>query len=218
MGEWEEFCIVCAGPSWVSFDDMTDEQGQPLTAPPPNPADYTWLESFVGVSNKEELIPLADYNGYGSFDIQADESPYSCFTVGCLDQHNILDEEATRGFACHVTCYNLLQQELHYTLKYADVMPLSVNNNYCDENKFSWSDYGGLAEYEDQGLFEAYLVKDGKVWMIEDPSRNEENKERILRVWRPLVESGFKRPEANRSGAPKIAERIGELNLEESKA
>ena len=59
-------------------------------------------------------------------------------------------------------------------------------------------------------------MRDGKVWMVKDPSRNEENKERILRVWRPLLESGFKRPDAkigdDGGRAPEIAKVITELN------
>ena len=147
---WDEFCIVCGSPPYVFFDGLEDEEGQSLL----NPADYAWLGSFVGVSNKEELIPLTYYDGYGNFDIEPDTSPYSCFGVGCLHLDYVIDEKTVRGFACHVTCYNLLQQELNYTLKYTDVEPLSIDNNYCHENSFSWSDYGGLAE---QGCYLASL-------------------------------------------------------------
>ena len=143
------------------------------------------------------------------------------FYLGCSNE-DYMEEEDTRGYACHA-CYNLLQRQLNYTLKYADVLPLLIENDYTPYNSFWWSDYGGLADYYDEFLFEARLVKDGKLWMVEDPSRNEQNKERILRVWRPLVESGFQRPDHDAkvedgSRTLEIAERIGALNLDESKA
>lgn len=206
MGVRDEYCTVCGGPPYAIYPDVKDKEGQPL-----NRADYNWLGSYIGISNEEELIPLASYDSYGAFDIQADTSLYKRFFL-----MNYTDGEWAGGYACHVSCYNLLQQELKYTLKHADVEPLLVDNGY-DYTTFPWSDYGGLREYHCQSFLQEELVRDGKLWMIEDPSRNAENKERILRVWRPLVESGFKRPDAtvgDGSRAPEIAE----TNMDESRA
>lgn len=192
MGMWDEFCTICGGPTYVLFDDMDEGESEPLPRPAPDPADYTWLESFIGITSKEEVIHLAPYGGYGSFDIaQPDTSPYSYFAIG-RNNEDVVDKEAARGYACHVTCYNLLQQELNYTLKHADVQPLLIdpNDGDYDYNSFSWCDYGGLAEYGGQSLGDVQLVKDRKLWMIEDPSRDAQNRERILKLWRRWWRAG----------------------------
>ena len=99
MGVWNEYCTVCGGPPYAPYPDVKDKEGQPL-----NPADYNWLESSIDISNEEELIPLASYDNYGSFDIQADTSPYTRFSL-----KNWTHGEWARGYAYHVSCYNLLQ-------------------------------------------------------------------------------------------------------------
>ena len=94
--------------------------------------------------------------------------------------------------------------------------PLLADNGY-DYTAFPWSNYGGLKEYHCQNFLEEELVRDGKLWMIEDPSRNVESKERILRMWRPVVESGFKRPGATVGDGSRVPE-IAETNMDESRA
>jgi hypothetical protein len=55
-----------------------------------------------------------------------------------------------------------------------------------------YTDYGGMRPYQSQFFRFGELFLDGKEWMLQDPMAHRENAERILQVWRPIVESGFK--------------------------
>lgn len=227
MSMWDEYCLVCGGPPSVFFDEVVDMEGeevektekdllQPIVA-----TDFKWLEEFVGISHTEDVIPLSSYNGYGAFstntahDLARDEGKYNnIFRIGCrnddnknnndngVDEFGVTKQEL-HGYACHVRCFTLLQRELGYTLRYHDVRPLLEDSAIYALNKFAWSDYGGFSEYQDHSFGrETQLVEDGKLWMLEDPTAiSSTNAQRILGLWRPLVQNGFQRPEQAIDGA-----------------
>jgi hypothetical protein len=58
----------------------------------------------------------------------------------------------------------------------------------------SWlecTDYGGITKYVDDGFYFQWLYVDGDGWMLEDPTMHRDNSERILKVWRSIIQRGF---------------------------
>lgn len=54
MGQWEEFCTLCGGRTWID-DTMAIKFGK-------------WLHAIVGIApGRDHVVPLVAYTGYGSF-------------------------------------------------------------------------------------------------------------------------------------------------------
>lgn len=190
-----EWCLVCGGPSFApdpKTEAETVELEEEKKAIRANLAGLEWLNTFVGVLETEELIPLGCYDRYGGFD-NADESRPPFLTAFSLTLSD--PGEGQCGLACHEKCFKVLQRDLGYTLRYQDVWPLLMEEKDELHNSFEWNCYGGMHKYygENKPFEYSKLVADGNTWMLQDPLTNGKNAQRIVEIWRTLMHDGFKK-------------------------
>jgi hypothetical protein len=189
MGEWEEMCVVCGGPleAPIMEDDLLHKQTSEPEATCLRAQSFEgleWLDDRLGLTASEERVPLGCYSGYGSFETgDSTDRDFAGATVFRVDD-SPLEEGGLYGLTCHTKCWELLERDLHYTLRFHDVWPMLMQQ----KGHSSWlecTDYGGMAEYIDQGFLFQCLYLDGRGWMLQDPITHHENGERILKVWAP---------------------------------
>jgi hypothetical protein len=80
----------------------------------------------------------------------------------------------------------LLEKDLQYTLKFHDVWPMLMRQ----EGGTYWLEYtdsGGMADYINQSFRYHDLHLAGKGWMLQDPTINRENGERIVQMWGSII-------------------------------
>ena len=221
MGCWDEYCVVCGGPPCdpdpeVYYDAGSGGEGETeVNAKGPsalNRQDWAWLRSFVGVNEAEELVPLGGYADYGYFYVAGGATRFG----GATNVRHLHEVEPNLyGLVAHERCYRALQRDLQYTLRFRDVWPMLMQQEvggYLED----YTDYGGMRPYQSQFFRFVELFLDKKEWMLQDPMAHRENAERILQVWRPIVESGFKvskrkqpKPDAAKEGVAALEQGSG---------
>ena len=198
MGCWDEWCVVCGGPPCapdpevhVFRDDAESEEEAETEAKglrALNFQDFEWLEKYVGINEAEEIIPLGGYADYGYFYLADGTTRFGGATnVQC--RHEV--EPNLFGLFCHEKCFRVLERDLQYTLRFHDVWPMLMQQKLGGHLE-DYTDYGGMEVYHSQYFMFRELFLDGKEWMLRDPMTHRDNAERILKVWRPIVKSGFK--------------------------
>lgn len=98
-----------------------------------------WLDDRMGITEKEELLSLGQDGGYGSFDL--DEHTYfSGATVFRIVEP--WPQGDPYGLTSHWKCYELLERDLQYTLRFLDVWPMLMQQEHG--TWLDWTDYGGM--------------------------------------------------------------------------
>jgi hypothetical protein len=191
--EGDEMCVVCGGPPEAPNEDAPewDECLRALS-----PESLEWLNHYVGITEAEELIPLNGYEHYSSFaidDYKGKPSHFACATYFRSEGIPWYPDDGPHGLTCHENCYKLLERDLHYTLRFRDVWPLLMQQEFPTA-WLDWevTDYGGMAAYGGEFFKYKQLYLDGNGWMFQDPLTHRANAERILKVWKPLIQSGFR--------------------------
>lgn len=199
-------CLICCGPPKAPDEDCP-EWDESLRALPAESLE--WLNHYVGITNTEELIPLGAYLNFSNFaidDYKGKSSSFGCATYFRTPEGIPWDDtDGPHGLTCHEKCYKLLQQELLYTLKFRDVWPLLMQQEFPT----AWldldvTDYGGMAAYAGEFFRYQEMCADGNAWMLRDPTVEKANAERILKIWKALIEKGL-----SVSTAPEDEERGG---------
>ncbi|KAG0560222.1 hypothetical protein KC19_10G163600 [Ceratodon purpureus] len=125
MGMWDEMCVACGGPLFAPDKECFDTEGLSETEAKYIDSlsfeDSKWLDDRVGITESEERVPLGQETGYGSFDL--DESTYFCAAT-VFKHMTPSDEGYIYGLTCHTKCLELLERDLHYTLRFQDVWPM----------------------------------------------------------------------------------------------
>src|SRR5438309_1970479 len=154
MGVWSDYCLICGGPyTNEDLDDIIYD-------------DCEWLLYSYTISKREELFEteLVDCGVSSCNDNKFIVCP---FLSGDFEDH----EEA---IACHRNCYQLLKDELNYSLKFSDVHNL-LDESICVLKNHKL--YGKMEEYSFGQEFEAYCFIENK-WLLENPLVNDDNKKR----------------------------------------
>jgi hypothetical protein len=203
MGGWETMCVVCGGPlaapnmEYLFHEQISEAEATCLRAQ--SFEGLEWLDDRLGITASEERIPLdlGGCSGYGIFETgdSTGRTFYSWTNFRAMallsSGTNFRDiEDGLYGLICHTKCCELLERDLHYTLRFNDVWPMLMRQ----KGHNSWlecTDYGGMAEYIEQDFLFQCLYLDGGGWMLQDPTTHHENGERILKVWRAIIQSGF---------------------------
>ena len=95
----------------------------PKTLPSILVTNVPWLEEFVGISHKEEVIWLSWYDSYGKSTTRKGEK-YKPFKWNCRNHgHGKICEDMEKSsqiqsYVHHVSCYTLLQREFNCTVRY----------------------------------------------------------------------------------------------------
>lgn len=182
---WDAYCLVCAGPSLNPAKiPAYDGQTQMLAEFPQlqvHASQFGWLDKHVGIPQDNVPIKLGLYDSQGDFEMPDNKlfCPYPSYMQAPREPHK------QYGLTCHAKCYQLLQDRLGYTLQYQDVWPLLDVAN--DDNTCLHSEYGGMTEYQEQHTLYKYIEEDHAEWMLLDPTTNEQNAQRIMEVWKPLI-------------------------------
>jgi hypothetical protein len=190
MGNWDEFCICC-GLGFKTFDDDVESRYDPvydarsiqtlLNAKLPN---TNWLHHVIGINRFEELVPLGNYDDYGSFAFALNHrSTFGTVTNFVNDNYKSEDDY---GIVCHVACYAILRRYLHITLSYRVLWPILVDQHDLG-NVMRSLNYGAVKNYETQDFDFLKMVKDHNQWMLANPLESARSRRRILKIVRPLT-------------------------------
>lgn len=112
------------------------------------------------------------------------------------------DEYSIKSLCCHKSCYKLLLKKLNYKLKIEDIENKldeisllksygSVVNKYKGEQDFPWT--WMILNVSSFNSFERLLNDNIKLKIsknmnyLMDPLKNKINEERILKIWKPIV-------------------------------
>ena len=112
------------------------------------------------------------------------------------------DEYSIKSLCCHKSCYKLLLKKLNYKLKIEDIENKldeisllksygSVVNKYKGKQDFPW--IWMILNEEPYNIFERLLNDNIKLKIsknvnyLMDPLKNKINDERILKIWKPIV-------------------------------
>jgi len=185
MGIWDVYCVICGGPTRNDF-----KKGTYLSSPKGEMTvqktitKYNWLDKLVLISSTEEVINTTsgDYNDSGEFELDIN------YVVAPLnwpsgDDFDDTDTDEREAVLCHKACYNYLKAKLGYTLKFSDICRLLSTSDNFFKNK---SGYGLNKKYFSQ-FYDYYGAYNENSWLLEEPTKNKENGDRILDMWKPLA-------------------------------
>lgn len=191
MGMWDEMCVVCGGALCAPdeedllYEDQPEAEATFLRAQ--SLEGVEWLDDKIGITEKGERLTLGHYGGYGYFDL---DDAHSSFSLAAIARYQTSWSQGEfYGLVCHRKCYELLERDLQYSLRFSDVWPMLMQQEYG-----SWlhsTDYGGMATYMEQGFMYGMLYLEGNGWMLQDPTTNKRNGDRILKLWQSIIQSGF---------------------------
>lgn len=190
---WDEYCLICGGPhdlipiQEVIADEAAvakEQRRRPLRVSEIKKAyvKTSWLTKAVGVSEEETRLELGPYDFYGSFEMKDGQLFHGAtnFRYGNVPAGDLY------GLTMHKSCAKLIKSKLKYQIKFADIWPTLLIQDYG--NYFTDSKYGGISKYYSQFFEVAQLIADGNEYLLRDPTHDERNASRIIALWRPLVE------------------------------
>ncbi|MBI2502155.1 MAG: hypothetical protein HYW07_02845 [Candidatus Latescibacteria bacterium] len=201
MGVWHEFCLVCGGPPYgetyrdlvwwadgLKNLDATEQDALRQLA-----KETRWTKYWVGVSSAEEQVRLGRYTEYGSFETRDGRGEFHLRTN--FDNDNVPEGERY-GIAAHRACATLLENELGYSLRFADLFDRLEGEfgNLLEE-----IDYGDIATYHMQNFELFEMWEDGLAWMVRNPLEDSRSRRRVLGMWRPFVRN-IRAQEAKKKG------------------
>lgn len=128
--------------------------------------------------SNDQIIQTSNLNySYGGvFEIQ--KNKYNVCPCNFHDKNN-----DGYGIVCHQDCYKLIQINYKYDLKFHDVSKLLGKYESILKNK---SKYKPMDKYNMQFFdYEAAYLKNP--WLLESPLKNNNNKTRILNIWKSLI-------------------------------
>ena len=132
-----------------------------------------WTRYWIGISSTEEQVILGGYTDYGSFRTRDGKGKFHLWTN--FHYGNVPNNERY-GIGAHRACATLLEQELGYSLRFADLFHRTSHYNFV-----AGIPYDEMGEWSGEGgdLF----------WRLRNPLEDLDNRRRILRMWRPFVRS-----------------------------
>lgn len=164
MGAWDEYCIVC-GCGLIVTPNEEGVESKIIKS-------QTWLNKVTVIDQANAVYHSGTYNSYGSVIFGKQKKVI-----------NQIVDEKNFAIACHDDCYDLLQNELKYTIKMSDVKKkLSSSLNLL---KISYS----LNKKSYDQFWNWKLLSDSD---IQSPLKNLHNKKRILKIWKPMVKKFLK--------------------------
>lgn len=186
MGLFETFCFICAGTFHDDYFDKNDEEkklkyGKWLT----NIHITTRTENTIKINNVHE-----DYDG--EFEHKGKlhlVTPPRWNTP----QPGWDEKDIHYSTVCHQSCYKLIHKFLKYKIKFADTY---YELYYTGGILEPLSKYGPMKKYSGGQFFDfdKYITTPEDHWLLKDPLSNTKNKNRILKIWKPLVKMFIKYP------------------------
>ncbi|ARF10187.1 hypothetical protein Hokovirus_1_66 [Hokovirus HKV1] len=168
MGTWDDYCLICGGPLTTNDLDRFVK----------NIKDYLWLNKLLLILSDDQVIQTNDTNyEYGGI-FEIDKKIYNICPLNYQDKDN-----NGYGFACHQDCYKLIQINYKHDIKFHDVSKLLGTYESLLKTR---SKYKPMDKYNEQFFnYETAYLKDP--WLLESPFKNNNNKTRILNIWKSLI-------------------------------
>lgn len=172
MGVWSDYCLICGGP--YRNEAIDDDDNEIIHE------ECDWLTKSYTITEKNKKYPTDM--------IDCGESKYQNkkFSV-CPLNWDDKDKEEIIAIGCHRDCYKLLKEEFNYQLKFSDVHD-KLHEYLCVLSDTTI--YGKMDEYAFGQEFENNAFVENK-WLLENPFKNKKNKNRILKIWKPLINDLF---------------------------
>ena len=189
MGVWDEYCVICGGPLRNFFTkgrEMYSEDTNNFFIIPKTITKYNWLNKLYIITSVEENIKALgeQYTEYGEFKVKN-----NLYIITPMNWHNDSFKNIKGyGTVCHRDCYELLIKELDYFLSFSNICRLLKG-----ENNLLRKRYGAMDKYIGQD-YDYYSANKENSWLLESPLKNIRNKDRILNIWKPLVDRFNKKP------------------------
>ncbi len=158
MGQWEEYCTLCGGPTWG-----TDGYGP----------QYEWLNNIIGLSCNGQIERLSHYNGYGAFLMHNGLLFDSKTNATSGNSSNF-----TYGVVCHQACKTIFESIGHsvtFAQLYKHVGPRGILK-HCKKR------YVDIKQYQLQNFEIDEVFNNHDQWLLEDPLFTNANRERIMQL------------------------------------
>lgn len=180
MGIWDEYCLICGGPIINYFDGNTvmyDDNDNEIIC---NKKEYNWLNNLILILSNEQIIKLTGkhYADSGKFVLNN-----KLYIVTPINYHSKWINHDGYGVICHQDCYKLIEYNLHHKILFSNIAKLLHTGNCLLKNI---SKYKPMDKYISQ-LFDYYHADQQNKWLLDNPLKNNENKKRILNIWKPLI-------------------------------
>lgn len=189
MSTWDIYCCICGGPvvnKFLKGREVYNQVNGETYMVDKTMTEYNWLFSLYLLSREGKIIITNGkyYNGEGAIQYKN-----KTFVVTPNLWHNKKYDADSYGAVCHQDCYKLLQNRLRFRLEFANICRLLDLNSGVLK---TISKYGIIQRYSFVQYFEHHLAHTENPWLLHSPLKNKKNMNRILRMWKPLVER-FKR-------------------------
>lgn len=161
---WDVCCIICGGPINIYNQELK------------NKPYLSWLKYLYGLGHYGKIYKFngKDYNDHGYI---------GSFAISPIEWYSTIENPTEHGIICHQVCYNLLRKHLNFNLKFAHVC-----RQLRDFSSILKRKYPIIEKYSfDQEFNLDQCIKDGKGWLLLNPYKNKKNRDRILKMWRPLA-------------------------------
>lgn len=186
MGSWSDYCIICGAPFDAQYEierDSDDDDSGSDDFIEINHKWLKWLEKIYVISNDDTKIRPEYIDSGEAFD--ADNNELDINTCPLHWNHESWADKKP-SVACHRNCYKLLKSEFDYKLKFVDVVNLLSDGNATIKN---YNLYGKMADYSFDQDFNTEIFGTDDEWLLKDPTKNNKNKKRILKMWSKLIEN-----------------------------
>lgn len=174
---------------------------------PSNDKNYDWLNNIIGIS-ENGCIDNLTFDTSGKLINESHENYYN-ITEYKLDKlkknysTSTFEYNKIKGLVCHKNCYSLLDKYLHYKINFHDIWPLYfqdedqllINLNILTpltyHNDLRYLNYLTDDKYYQKNFNYHSLINDGYHWMLIDPLVCEQNRNRIIDIWKSLMISNM---------------------------
>ncbi|AYV77776.1 MAG: hypothetical protein Edafosvirus1_107 [Edafosvirus sp.] len=188
MGHSTFYCIIC-GASLTSYVILCEEDDEVMQDKYPEERkkmdqQVKWFGNNIGIDINDNVYSLgSDDEQLGEFDIKNPHPTTEKFDIlPNVKYEKKINKGSFYGIVCHKTCYELLQNNLGYELKYSN-----VKNQYGGYNKLKNINYTLIDQYCGQDFDYRKIVEDDNVWLIDEPTKDNQNGKRILKDWNEIT-------------------------------
>ena len=186
MGLWDTICVLCGGP--VTYQaNIQMENGKWIKT-----KYVKWLGDLYIITNTEDIVKADDSRDNLSGEYKIKNKIYTILPANWYMYREIGVRNLKKysyGIVCHQNCYKLIYKSLKHKIQFANICRLISWDGYMTP-KYK---YGIIKKYWGQ-FFNYELAVKNNEWVLKNPLSNAKNKNRILRIWRPLVKKFKKNP------------------------
>uniref|UniRef100_A0A6C0LJH8 Uncharacterized protein n=1 Tax=viral metagenome TaxID=1070528 RepID=A0A6C0LJH8_9ZZZZ len=170
MGVWDLYCVICGAVcDRGGYTDEDDNDIEHIVFK----QKYAWLDKIFILLEHNDLVVSGEVN-LGNSTLTSKNYPI-------VETIRESTKKIPFGVPCHKACHQLLKKYLKYNLKLSDI---DKKLNWGGVTMLKW---GIMKRYHSQFFDFHRLIDDNNEWLIESPLKNTKNRERILKLWKPII-------------------------------